>query len=241
MAVYWISLKRSCQLELTTRIRASHVSDTARLTSTLIEGHLNDSTEPHQRVYSGEQIARKHTVTNFGIWRCLSATVTLQRLRLWQLHAAAFTLDTSSRCLLLSCDNSLFFNAVNNKVLSLGYSQAHFRLKGLGTCSHVCSPSRFYHSSTLALAGHNKWSKIKHKKKASDLEKSKTVHKVISLIISAIKTGGGADPNSNIRLASILDVAKKAGTSTAHVQRIMYTLGHYKLHNIFPSTACMPD
>ena len=33
----------------------------------------------------------------------------------------------------------------------------------------------------------------------------------MTLISSAIKVGGGADPDSNIRLAGIIESAKKAG------------------------------
>lgn len=81
----------------------------------------------------------------------------------------------------------------------------------------LCLPSwlsmrnRFYHTSAVVKAGHNKWSKVKHKKKVTDLEKSMTIHKYVTLIASAIKVGGGPDPDSNIRLAGIIESARKAG------------------------------
>ena len=71
--------------------------------------------------------------------------------------------------------------------------------------------SQFYHTSAIVQAGHNKWSKVKHKKKITDLEKSTTIHKYVKLIASAIKVGGGPDPNSNIRLAGIIESARKSG------------------------------
>lgn len=71
--------------------------------------------------------------------------------------------------------------------------------------------SRFYHTSAIVQAGHNKWSKIKHKKKVTDFEKSIAIHKYVTLIASAIKVGGGPDPDSNIRLAGIIESARKAG------------------------------
>ena len=74
---------------------------------------------------------------------------------------------------------------------------------------HHCA---LYHSSSVAMAGHNKWSKVKHKKKLTDLEKSKNIHKFVNQIVSAIKVGGGADPDANVRLANVIDAAKKAGT-----------------------------
>ena len=73
---------------------------------------------------------------------------------------------------------------------------------------HHCA---LYHSSSVAMAGHNKWSKVKHKKKSTDLEKSKNIHKFVTQIVSAIKVGGGADPDANVRLANVIDAAKKAG------------------------------
>ena len=74
------------------------------------------------------------------------------------------------------------------------------------------SQTRLYHSSTVVQAGHNKWSKVRHKKKFTDLEKSKTIHKYVTLITSAIKAGGGPDPDSNVRLANVIESARKAGT-----------------------------
>lgn len=71
---------------------------------------------------------------------------------------------------------------------------------------------RLYHSSVVVRAGHNKWSKVKHKKKFTDLEKSRTIHKYVTLITSATKAGGGSDPDSNIRLAGVIESARKAGT-----------------------------
>ena len=73
---------------------------------------------------------------------------------------------------------------------------------------------RCYHTSAVVQAGHNKWSKVKHKKKVTDHEKSVTIHKYVTLIASAVKVGDGADPDSNIRLAGIIDSARKAGTYT---------------------------
>lgn len=92
---------------------------------------------------------------------------------------------------------------------------------------HPLLQCRHYHSSTFVLAGHNKWSKIKHKKKATDLERSKNIQKFVTLIVSAIKTGGGPNPDTNVRLASVLEAARKAGTYDNHP---------LKCQNAFPCT-----
>ena len=84
-------------------------------------------------------------------------------------------------------------------------------LLSLPSCNWLIMWNRFYHTSAVVKAGHNKWSKVKHKKKVTDLEKSVTIHKYVTLIASAIKVGGGPDPDSNIRLAGIIESARKAG------------------------------
>lgn len=89
-------------------------------------------------------------------------------------------------------------------ILTFEQHQAHECKRPLHLCKH-------YQSSALMLAGHNRWSKVKHKKKTTDLEKSKNIHKYMTLIVSAIKTGGGADPDNNVRLASVMEAARKAG------------------------------
>ena len=81
----------------------------------------------------------------------------------------------------------------------------------LPSCNWLTMRNRFYHTSAVVKAGHNKWSKVKHKKKVTDLEKSVTIHKYMTLIVSAIKVGGGSDPDSNVRLAGIIESARKAG------------------------------
>lgn len=55
------------------------------------------------------------------------------------------------------------------------------------------------------MSGHNKWSKIKHKKGASDAERSKIFSKHSSLITMEVKKSGG-DANS----ASVLAVIERA-------------------------------
>ena len=57
------------------------------------------------------------------------------------------------------------------------------------------------------MAGHNKWSKVKHKKGAADAKKSKVWTKIIREITVATKMGG-EDPNGNPRLRKALDDAR---------------------------------
>jgi YebC/PmpR family DNA-binding regulatory protein len=57
------------------------------------------------------------------------------------------------------------------------------------------------------MSGHNRWSKIKHKKEASDAKRSKVWTKVIKEITVSARTGGG-DPGGNPRLRTAIDKAR---------------------------------
>jgi YebC/PmpR family DNA-binding regulatory protein len=57
------------------------------------------------------------------------------------------------------------------------------------------------------MSGHNRWSKIKHKKEASDSKKSKVWTKVIKELTLSARIGG-ADINGNPRLRAAVDKAR---------------------------------
>src|SRR5687767_5750941 len=56
------------------------------------------------------------------------------------------------------------------------------------------------------MSGHNRWSKIKHKKEATSSKKSKLWTKLIKEITVAARLGG-ADPGGNARLRAAVDKA----------------------------------
>lgn len=68
------------------------------------------------------------------------------------------------------------------------------------------------------MSGHNKWSKIKRKKGVSDAKKGKLFAKIIREISLAAQSGG-ADPDANPRLRTVLDKAKSANMPSDNVQR----------------------
>ncbi|ORZ29824.1 transcriptional regulator-domain-containing protein [Catenaria anguillulae PL171] len=73
----------------------------------------------------------------------------------------------------------------------------------------LSSPLNFtgaYPLSTSAplLAGHNKWSKIRHKKGDTDTKRALMFSRLGREIIAACKSGGSTDPDANSALASIL-------------------------------------
>jgi len=67
------------------------------------------------------------------------------------------------------------------------------------------------------MSGHNKWSKIKHKKEASDAQKSKIFTKYAKLIAVEAKKAGG-DINSP-GLKAVVDRAKKDNMPSDNIER----------------------
>ncbi|HVT10586.1 MAG TPA: YebC/PmpR family DNA-binding transcriptional regulator [Polyangia bacterium] len=57
------------------------------------------------------------------------------------------------------------------------------------------------------MSGHNRWTKIKHKKEASDSKKSKVWTKLIKELTVSARVGGG-DPGGNPRLRTAIDKAR---------------------------------
>ncbi len=70
------------------------------------------------------------------------------------------------------------------------------------------------------MAGHNKWSKVKHIKGAADAKKSKVWTKILREISVAARLGG-VDPASNPRLRKALDDARSNNLSKEPVQRAL--------------------
>lgn len=58
------------------------------------------------------------------------------------------------------------------------------------------------------MAGHNKWSQIKRKKAVNDAARGKAITKHIRAVQTAVREGGGGDPEINVRLRNALAAAK---------------------------------
>lgn len=67
------------------------------------------------------------------------------------------------------------------------------------------------------MSGHNRWSKIKHKKGASDAKKSKVWTKVIKEITISARSGG--DPAGNPRLRAAVDKARSVNMPNDTIER----------------------
>ena len=67
------------------------------------------------------------------------------------------------------------------------------------------------------MSGHNRWSKIKHAKAASDAKKSKGWSKLLKEIMVAAR--GGGDPAGNARLRNAVDKARAANIPKDTIER----------------------
>ena len=68
------------------------------------------------------------------------------------------------------------------------------------------------------MSGHNRWSKIKHKKEATDSKRSKTWTKVIKELTVSARLGGG-DISGNPRLRTAVDKARDANMPNDTIDR----------------------
>ncbi len=68
------------------------------------------------------------------------------------------------------------------------------------------------------MSGHNRWSKIKHKKEASDSKRSKVWTKIIKEITVSARLGGG-DINGNPRLRAAVDKARSVNMPNDTIDR----------------------
>lgn len=68
------------------------------------------------------------------------------------------------------------------------------------------------------MSGHNKWSKIKYTKAATDAKRGKMFARFAHEIMLAAKSGGG-DPDMNPRLRTAIDGAKAVSTPKENIER----------------------
>lgn len=69
------------------------------------------------------------------------------------------------------------------------------------------------------MAGHSKWSTIKHKKGKTDAQRAKVFTKIGREIASAIKEGGGPNPENNSRLRDVIAKARAANMPNDNIAR----------------------
>jgi len=72
----------------------------------------------------------------------------------------------------------------------------------------------------LIMSGHNKWSKIKHKKAAADSKRSNVFSKHLSAISTAAREGG-PNPESNPQLRAVISRAKAANVPNRNIENAL--------------------
>ena len=70
------------------------------------------------------------------------------------------------------------------------------------------------------MSGHSKWKNIMHKKEKTDAQKAKVFTKIGKEIAIAVKEGG-ADPNSNAKLYTLIQKAKSNNVPNDNIDRII--------------------
>jgi YebC/PmpR family DNA-binding regulatory protein len=68
------------------------------------------------------------------------------------------------------------------------------------------------------MSGHSKWATIKHKKAAADAKRGQMFSKIVKELTVAARLGG-ADPNTNPRLRTVLAKAKEANMPADNIDR----------------------
>lgn len=69
------------------------------------------------------------------------------------------------------------------------------------------------------MSGHSKWSTIKRSKGAADIKRGQTFTKISNAISIAVRMGGSGDPNSNPRLRTALNDARKVNMPKENIER----------------------
>lgn len=69
------------------------------------------------------------------------------------------------------------------------------------------------------MSGHSKWSTIKRKKGAADAKRGKMFTRCIHEITTAVREGGGGDPDANPRLRTAVDKAKAINMPNENIDR----------------------
>lgn len=69
------------------------------------------------------------------------------------------------------------------------------------------------------MSGHSKWSTIRRKKEANDQARGKLFSKLSKAISIAVKTGGGPNPDMNLKLKVAIDTARSANMPKDNIDR----------------------
>ncbi len=69
------------------------------------------------------------------------------------------------------------------------------------------------------MSGHSKWANIKRQKNAQDQARGRVFSKLSKLISTAVKEGGGGDPDKNVQLRQAIERAKEEDMPKDNIER----------------------
>ncbi|WVR09496.1 hypothetical protein IAU60_006564 [Kwoniella sp. DSM 27419] len=82
-------------------------------------------------------------------------------------------------------------------------------------------PCRCFGTTPVVLSGHNRWSKIRHKKGAADQQRGNLFARLSRDIITAMRPPASPDPMFNSKLATALQRAKEQGLTKVGIENAM--------------------
>lgn len=69
------------------------------------------------------------------------------------------------------------------------------------------------------MSGHSKWAQIKRQKGLTDIKRGQTFTKIANAITIAVREGGGASPQQNVRLRLAIDKARSVNMPKENIER----------------------
>lgn len=117
------------------------------------------------------------------------------------------------------CHTRLFQNRVNEKSLVAARLSTKSDIVAERTLFQMLPV--VYWQTNRHMAGHSKFSNIKHRKEAQDSKKSALMGQYVKLAQSAVKMGGSTDPKLNPKLAQVIESAKKSSLGVETIKNYL--------------------
>ncbi|KAK7077059.1 hypothetical protein SK128_005024 [Halocaridina rubra] len=92
---------------------------------------------------------------------------------------------------------------------------------GIGGLGYSVPWSSIPFTLCRGMAGHSKWSNIKHIKAAQDAERQKLFMKFARMIKVSIKDGGSIDPKLNSKLGKVVEIARSNNMPMSSIENII--------------------
>ncbi|XAO26046.1 hypothetical protein I312_104879 [Cryptococcus bacillisporus CA1280] len=108
-----------------------------------------------------------------------------------------------------------FFRPATTSSAALTFSSSIY------SASRSIQRCRCLSTTSIALSGHNRWSKIRHRKGAADQQRSALFAKLGKEIVISMRPPASADPAFNSRLATALQRAKEQGLTKQGIENAM--------------------